>query len=255
MLICDISRGFKASKFKKGTADTYMASIEREAEEGPDSYLAAKMYSMKNANDLLAHHLVEYDRAKPPQQALAKLLEVAPPVMNLGGGAAAAAAHAPPPPPWQDSCFVRCHCKTFKGNLLCSHVIAFCHVRGHISLELWEKALPARKPVGRPKKGASSFMQRPGEASEPGPTRKKDPLKYYMSEVDKRNGLAFNGWNAARKNLATKFIEVGKVTGFQPDAPGPFWRVTYPSGEFEDLTKKELAEALTLNSELGGAQV
>ena len=58
-----------------------------------------------------------------------------------------------------------------------------------------------------------------------------------------------------RWGVATKFIEVGKVTGFQPDAPGPFWRVTYPSREFEDLTMKELAEALTLNSTLGGAQV
>ena len=99
MLICDVSRGYKAGKFKKDTADMYMASIERNAEDGPDSYLPAKLYSIKNADDLLAHNLVEYNRTKPPQRSLAKLIEVAPPVMDLGGGAAAAAAHARLPPP------------------------------------------------------------------------------------------------------------------------------------------------------------
>lgn len=211
-----------------------------------------RYFTIKGATSLLTrHNVVQYDKDYPPQRALSKLIEVTASQAIGAAGAAAAAAT----PGRQLKWMVMCDCKTFTLNLLCSHVVAYCHVRGHINLATFEAALPVRRPPGRPPNAAPSFMAKPPEAAAGVPSKKTDPLGHFTKELENRPGLAFIKWNAARKGK-DGFIEVGKITGFKPD--GPYWRVTYePVGsepvEFEDLDKKEMAMALALNVTHGGA--
>ena len=141
-------------------------------------------------------------------------------------------------------------------------------------MEAMVAAVKKRKPPGRPRK-ARSFMDKGVDSTEGRVfiSKHKDPEKFFLQDIEYRNALAYHGWWVARKDSKGN-IETAQIISFNAD--GPYWRCQFrpppppcsggaaaaaaaavprPAGEFEDLSKAELAKGLALNFVYGGGQV